>query len=497
VWPVGPLVLIALVPYFAWQQHGGAYALWDAHRAAGLLVIGLLILMFVLRRLMGSWQQAGVAATIIPALLLVEKSYKIAIGALLAIVVLTVFVEWKQSGRVAAFKKATLVINVFSIAMLARIGPIVNIMTEKHKVVLTQTSPIGPVAFTQRPSIVHIVMDAYGSPATLKGEFGHDSAPFEAALRKRGFVVFDHVVSPFNQTLFVISSIMSGAEVRLAGEGVGASVYRRDLGYTARNGAVPQALRAAGYTFATARSGYGFLDFDGIDVAPHLFTPTNLEAGLLSPASELPAAWVRNTMLKSALAPGTLAEVPQPYFYFQHLLAPHPPFTINSDGSRRQAMSTEIIDGSHFVMGSDERRAEYIAGYRSKAAFVEAAILKQFDALPPGPKVVIIHGDHGPGALLDTESAAASCLSERMTTFAAVYSNVPEVRAAFASQTVQPFYLVNIYRILFSALSSKPYDLLPANPQFLKWSSLNQSTPLSLDQISQPCKPPKRPDRPA
>ena len=92
-----------------------------------------------------------------------------------------------------------------------------------------------------------------------------------------------------------------------------------------------------------------------------------------------------------------------------------------------------------------------------------------------GPLIIIIQGDHGSGSLLIQDSAERTCLMERMRTTVAIYSNVPEIRAAVAAGGIDN--TVNIYRVIFSALSGTKIPSVEGQ-YFSKWSALNQ--PLSL-----------------
>jgi hypothetical protein len=135
-------------------------------------------------------------------------------------------------------------------------------------------------------------------------------------------------------------------------------------------------------------------------------------------------------------------------------------------------------DGDH-TMGSDESlREPYREGYIEKLRYVNEAILAQVAQMADrveGPLIIIIQGDHGSGSLLIQDSAERTCLMERMRTTVAIYSNVPEIRAAVAAGGIDN--TVNIYRVIFAALSGTKIPSVEGQ-YFSKWSALNQ--PLSL-----------------
>lgn len=481
--PFGPVILVAYLPYAQWRLYAGIHSIFEAHRASLLLGTFMLIFMILMRWCFGKWQQGGLLGALIAAFIawMIPNSYFLSI-IILGLVVLPILIE-----RTIVYDKTIIAVNVLSVVMLGSLLPLAWETAVKRKIIETSTPIIKSVFLADHPSIIHIVMDGYGAPNILHNLYGHDTTPFRTALSQRGFVIMEDTRTPFNQTLPIMASIMSGGEVILPEKETNIFQYRLDLGYTVRNGPVSKIFERAGYTFSSARNGYAYLDFpETINTSNSRFLMTGLEASMSS-FWEGRVVDLHNQMLKTALAPGTLQMLPQPFFYYQHLLAPHPPFTLNADGTERSSISTSIEDGSHFVRGSNARRAEYVAGYHQKAIFVENALIRQFDGLPDGPKVVIIHGDHGPGSYMDYENSASSCMAERMTTFMAIYSNIPHVKETFKKQSDKPFNLVNLYRLLLSSISNSDFTMLPSNPKFLKWSDPSTAIAVLPEMLQAPC----------
>jgi hypothetical protein len=196
---------------------------------------------------------------------------------------------------------------------------------------------------------------------------------------------------------------------------------------------------------------------------------------------------VHNEGLRAALSPGTLDDLLQPFFYYQHLIAPHPPFTIAADGSTRETEAANFNDG--LARASEEQRTAYIEGYREKARFIEASLLQQLDSLPDGPFIIVIHGDHGPGAFHDYDNASTTCMSERLGTFVAVYSDIPGVRERLSETSDGGFSIVNIYRAIIGALSDGDIPLLEPQSSFLPWSDPTSAIPVSSSDLSRSCLP--------
>lgn len=121
----------------------------------------------------------------------------------------------------------------------------------------------------------------------------------------------------------------------------------------------------------------------------------------------------------------TLANMPDtggPRFVFAHILLPHPPFVFGPE--------YESIPPKSFREGNyyDGTIAEYIQGYRGQLAFLNVhlrtAISEILDESLTRP-IIILQGDHGPGAFLNWDFMDKNCFRERMSILNAYY--LPDV----------------------------------------------------------------------
>ena len=486
--PFGAMLLIAVVPYKAWAIYSGTFAAWQAHRAAIILVLAVLALAMIARRLGCSPAKASVIVAIPVVAFLLQVLSPVVVIVLLAASVLAAVVD-----RHRRYENVALTLAIMGAVLSAgAVTPVLQFAHGERKLVPTEAGSLAAtsldtIELIQSPSIIHIVLDGYGAPDTLAEVYGHDTGPFFGELEQRGFVVMRNAVSPYSQTLPSMASIMSAAPVEISDYRGRPRDLRTDLGHTLRHGPVPALLEASGYTFARSESGYGFVDFeDGRRVSTRTSWMTPLEAYLIRAFGDFFGP-VHNDILKASLAPGTLSDLPQPFFYYQHTIAPHPPFSLSADGTPRASFSHNYMDGSHFIAGQSDLRDLYIEGYREKALFTEAALLAQLDALPEGPKIVIIHGDHGPGAHLDHEDAGQTCLSERLRTFVAIYSDVPGLTQRLAPRSEEPFATVNIYREVLTSISDKTLPLLEPKARHLRWSDPTKMTMVSAADLGRSC----------
>ncbi|WP_108482533.1 hypothetical protein [Oceaniglobus ichthyenteri] len=476
---IGPVALIAIVPFSVWSVYNGTYPTWQAYRAAFLLGLAALLAIGVFACILKSLPKASLVVTLIVCAVLT-----LYVDIAVILMLIGIFAVVGLVDRAQAYRNIGLAASIMGLFLLSGAAwPVVNATLERRTVVASDDS-LGEVVLDRKPSIIHVVLDGYGAPDVLSDIYGHNSERFFTQLETRGFTVLRNVPAPYSQTLPSMASIMSGGSVDVGARG-SANVLRRDLGYTISNGPVATVLRNAGYTMTRNRSGYGFLDTGALaHVGPNRIGLTELEA-MLVPGGATTFASVHNEILQNSMKPGLLDDLATPYFHYQHLLAPHPPFSLNADGSERPVTTISYMDGNLAVAMLPKGRADYIAGYRQKALYIENALLQQIDAYPPGPKIVLIHGDHGPGAFLDHESAERTCMKERLRTFMAFYSNVPGV--TFDELADGRLSTVNAYREIFGRLSSAAMHRSSVQSNYLTWSRPMDALAIAPAKMQKEC----------
>jgi hypothetical protein len=102
-------------------------------------------------------------------------------------------------------------------------------------------------------------------------------------------------------------------------------------------------------------------------------------------------------------------------------MAPHPPFIFERDGRpRRPAMMFRLADGPGF--GGTQQ--EYVAQYSAQVEYMLRRTLGLIDSLleRPGPApVIIVHGDHGPEAVVPPHGLDNEATRNRMAILSAYY----------------------------------------------------------------------------
>jgi len=209
------------------------------------------------------------------------------------------------------------------------------------------------------------------------------------------------------------------------------SADRSPTEYLLSRNAMMTAARRAGYDVVSVGSEFAptraFRDARILAGPADGLSELQQEAMKMTPFAALPVSrWTNGThrtnVLQQLDALEQLTPNPQgPHrLVFADVLAPHPPFVFNADGSARTLGTNWLAmgDGNHYL-GSEE---SYVQGYSAQTRFiltpiegVVRAILRQ-----PGPTpAILVTGDHGPGSQLRWEDPLASNMTERMGVFAA------------------------------------------------------------------------------
>ncbi|MDB5230375.1 MAG: Sulfatase [Chitinophagaceae bacterium] len=270
-------------------------------------------------------------------------------------------------------------------------------ITENRKRVIIDSARIhidGQLKAKEKPNIIWILMDEYGSPEVLKTRFAF-SNPLVEDLRKRNFYVFSTIQSRYNITLYSINCIFNFDD----------SIVPRGFYNAERllneNAFVPT-LQKAGYNFINLsffdignnqkienRSGFPNDYFD-MDTAGTLFS---LLYGEWKFSQKNCDAF--NQLLLERLNDTLETKTQSPKFIWAHFLIPHAPFCRTANGSSQRDVAYSGYD-SGFIKN---RYTGYI-GYANR---ILDSLLDQHPSLLKS--IIIISGDHGPRFLFIKENA--------------------------------------------------------------------------------------------
>jgi hypothetical protein len=449
-------------------------------------------------------------------------------GALIIALLVVACVAGIQLRPSEAFTRAA---NAAAAAVLAyNIVAFGLIALERGEASIVQATPfeppsnVAPVSQATRPDIYHIVVDGYGRSDVLQDIYRFDNSDFIEQLEGLGFDHADQAVTPYNQTLMIMNSMFNGNYIQNLPEnpGITPQNYRRKLYNELQRNSMFEVLRGRGYGLYSVRSEYPLVQLEEMDkeflARPEAVSFLELavfrHSGLF-PITELlsrpstasgdnkdggePGGKVDNGSAENALGASAIAIIEQldvsfpkqlksPFFFYTHIIAPHPPFDVDRMGGFRDSIlaARGIADGNHSHYGIPETQREYWLGYLEKLQFTNREVLRYVTQVineRPDPKIIVIHGDHGGGLYLDHADASTTCLRERFSPLLAVYSSDGRLQEAIPND----LNLVNLYRVIFNEYFGADIAMLPGKSFFVPWKNPMRHDPISNKDMNAIC----------
>jgi hypothetical protein len=328
--------------------------------------------------------------------------------------------------------------------------------------------------------LYYIILDGYGRQDVLSEIYKYDNSSFIDSLAKRGFYVADQSRSNYIQTALSISSSLNLEYLDFLGAEGSQSGNRLPLYELIQNNRLVRFLKDQGYTIFSIDSGYPYTTQIGADqiLSRGSYHLTQFESMLYdTSAFRIPFSlfnWRtslsgyeqhRERILFSFNTLGKIATEKGPKFIFAHILAPHPPFVFNSDGSPiTPDIPYLMFDGSLYPGGS----AEYVRLYDDETTYINNLVLNSIDIILANSThdpIIVIQGDHGPGAYLDWGSVEKSCQKERTSILNAFY--LPNTNHPMYP-TITP---VNTFRIILDSYFGTSLRMLNDKVYFSLWAT--------------------------
>jgi hypothetical protein len=324
------------------------------------------------------------------------------------------------------------------------------------------------------PDILHLVFDAYASPASLESVFGYDAGLLLTQLEERGFSVARDGSSSYYLTPLSLASTFNYEHLHSSDPsdpwhvtsiaGALASFWSNRLF---------QRLEALGYTIYATESGFMVTDLLPVDVP--LRSPFFSQRRFLTLLSEL-TAW---RPLRAKLTPGridpyaetrrrvtdafelmaSIADQPSPKFLLAHFPTPHLPIIFDENAE-------DFLPDPEFVAMTRSRTSAPPASYKDyyrdyyprQVEGVNRLIMRMLDELLPRlthPTVIILQGDHGSELEYLLTRPTLSAMKERYSALNAVRFAGPRPEA-FGEDTS----LVNTYRIVLNEYFGESLPLI-------------------------------------
>ncbi|MCC6298875.1 MAG: hypothetical protein IT314_06230 [Anaerolineales bacterium] len=420
-------------------------------------------------------------------------------------VVMSVWV-WLLQRRVKNLVTFNLYFNLLGILLFANTGVQVARHLQENEISFNPSERVVTVtevaSAAPRPDIYYIVLDGYGRQDVLQKFYDFDNSSFIDGLRARGFYVADQASSNYIQTMLSLSSSFNMDYLQDLSINGKTPDNRADLIELLNYSELRKTLAQNGYktvsfeneykaTLPTADIYYSddasrltqpVSAFESI-VIDHSFARTlNYIPTLRRALTEMPYETHRQYILSAF---SELKEIPSldgDYFVYAHIIAPHPPFVFDKDG----AVITHdepftLFDANYYI--SEHSRGGYIAGYRKQIQYINALALETIDAIlseSETPPIIILQGDHGPGAYLHWGSLEATVPSERFGILNAYYFPDENYEALYPS--ISP---VNSFRVVSNRYFGTEYALLPDLHYYSRWNvpfDFIEVTDISLPQ---------------
>jgi len=317
------------------------------------------------------------------------------------------------------------------------------------------------------PDIYYIILDAYGRDDVLQEMYALDNTAFLKRLADMGFYIARCSRSNYTQTQLSLASSLNFDYIQNLGEYISGQTTRVGLDKMIHHSAVRQALKQLGYRMVAFETGFKYTQVEDADLylfshnsplegvslsgglngfevmlvntsAGRLLTDAvNVLPGSIKPIWEYPEQAHRELVLFDLEQLRQLPESPGQKFIFAHIVAPHPPYVFEADGSFSPPDKPDF------------------SGYRDQVLYLNNQIetllaeIIQSSATPP---IIIIQGDHGP---------ILAAPRQRLKILNAYY--LPGSGAERLYPTITP---VNTFRLVFDAYFGGQYGLLDDTSYF-------------------------------
>ena len=339
------------------------------------------------------------------------------------------------------------------------------------------------------PDIYYIILDGYGRGDILEELYGFDNSKFLRLLEERGFYIADESLSNYNTTRLSLASSLNLNYLQSFVESDGISIDPITAEWMLRENELSRQLKRFGYETVAFDSGRPWSSIDNADhyfdvfedqsmgeipertTILNLFETMLIETTFLSIVSDHTDLFEEFERSESVVANeehririlyslDKIQEVPRwqgNYFTFLHVLSPHPPFIFGASGERKDYDRPFTFgDGNNFLkIGS---REEYIDGYIDQLQYINQLVIDVVDEIletSSNPPIIVIQGDHGPGAYLNWQSMEDSNLKERHGILNAYY--FPEGLTSELYNSITP---VNSFRLILNTYFDGDYNLL-------------------------------------
>ena len=413
---------------------------------------------------------------------------------LLMLVLVTVIMlvwSWLVQKRIKDVPSVNLYFNVLAVLLFLNAGVRLGGYLLENGRSLLPGQPLQAAVVESvepRPDIYYIILDGYGRQDILQALYEFDNSSFLNELSSRGFYVAEESSSNYIQTMLSLSSSLNMDYLQtLNADGRVSLENRGDLIVLVENNRVRNLLAQRGYQLVSFHNeykatipgadiyyedsqngiAYPLTAFESIVIDHSMARVLSHVPALNKILIEMPYDTHRRHILFTF---DKLQDVPAlegDYVVYAHIIAPHPPFVFNEEGGVIPHDTPFTLNDANYYMREHSQK-NYIAGYRRQIQYVNRLVLETVDAIlqrSTTPPIIILQGDHGPGAYLHWGSLENTLPAERFGILNAYY--FPDGDYSQLYPSISP---VNSFRVLFNQFFGADYESLPDRHYYSSWS---------------------------
>ena len=321
------------------------------------------------------------------------------------------------------------------------------------------------------PDIYYIVLDGYGRSDFLQEEFDFDNSDLLGFLEDRGFVIANKSMANYSMTLVSLASTLNFTYLEEAvGDRLEEQSDRRFMRELIRDNRTVRLLRRAGYSIVSIASPYNEANIGEPDVEiGEWWHPNTFEVAILRMT---PFPWMlrklgwpvfydlhRDRILYSFEKLSEVARMPGPKFVYAHIMVGHQPFVFGPKGEKvHRAAEYSWDEGERFMASPGASRRDYMEAYGNQLRHLNGKLKVTIDSIVAQSSqdpVVIIQGDHGPGARFSLYTLEGTYVRERFSILNAYHLPGGGERVLYDS--ISP---ANTFRVVFNHYFGTSYGIL-------------------------------------
>jgi hypothetical protein len=314
-------------------------------------------------------------------------------------------------------------------------------------------SILAPLASSiQKRDIYVIILDSYPTTEVLQDLYGYDNTWFVIELETRGFFIVPQARSNYPQTRTSTNALLNMEYLDKLTDSFGEEYQNvMPLMIMLEQNKVMQHLEEFGYQTVTYETNYSFTDAiignvnHKRNIRFNLLNETILTKTIFYPLFHEQLYKNHGETILRSLKPTLYKDGPT--FQFIHVYAPHTPFVFDRIGN---PLTPEYIftltdgDGLHNVISTEH----YLSVYPMQLEYISKQVLATIDYIKGNSAIdpiIILMGDHGPGAFVNQVDIERSNHFERMHILNALL--LPGVDRQDIPDDITP---VNTFRFIFN-----------------------------------------------